>query len=289
MAYFHLLFHRISRNLPFAEGDKGAVMKLMLKGFLIGAFMLIPSVSGGTMAMIFGIYEKLLSCISSFSSHKKENFLFLFRFMIGSGASFLLLSRPMSILVNRFPAETSFFAAGAVIGGVPTVWQAAGDIRISPKSLFFLFLGILSAALFALLPPDLIRGEESGLLRFPIQLLAGILGALALVLPGISFSSMLCILGVYGFVLSAVGNRQFLLLLPFGAGVLAGIFFFTRLLEKALKNYPQQTYLVILGFVMASLWDIFRDVSFMSTGLSFVFCLLLSASGFLLARFMTCD
>ena len=88
----------------------------------------------------------------------------------------------------------------------------------------------------------------------------------------------------YGF-----GNRQFLLLLPFGAGVLAGIFFFTRLLEKALKNYPQQTYLVILGFVMASLWDIFRAVSFMSTGLSFVFCLLLSASGFLLARFMTCD
>ena len=96
MAYFHLLFHRISRNLPFAESEKGAVMKLMLKGFLIGAFMLIPGVSGGTMAMIFGIYEKLLSCISSFSSHKKENFLFLFRFMIGSGASFLLLSRPLS-------------------------------------------------------------------------------------------------------------------------------------------------------------------------------------------------
>lgn len=256
---------------------------LCLKAFLIGGSMLIPGVSGGTMSMIFGVYERLIAAVNT---HKKEDLLFLLRFVLGAGAAFLLLSAPMAALIRHFPQEMAFFVLGVMVGGVPVIYRAAGCPGLSGRTAFCLAAGISLVFLLRLLPDGLFRGGSASLSGILIQFTAGILGALALVLPGISFSSMLYLMGVYEFILNAMGTGQIFLLIPFLAGMVFGILLLTRFLDRAMKNRPEVSYMVILGFVMASLWDIFSALPSLPTGEGLLFCLFLAAAGFLITSLM---
>ncbi|MCI8505454.1 MAG: DUF368 domain-containing protein [Lachnospiraceae bacterium] len=256
---------------------------LMLKAFLIGGSMLIPGVSGGTMAMIFGVYGRL---IFSVSSHKKEDLLFLLRFVAGAGAAFLLLSAPMAALNRHFPAEMAFFVLGIMVGGVPVIYRAAGHPGLSGRTVAYLAAGILLVFLLRLLPDHIFQGGRVSLSGILIQFAAGILGALALVLPGISFSSMLYIMGVYDFILTSLGTGQIFLLIPFLLGGFLGVLCLTRFLDRAMKHHPKVSYMIILGFVMASLWDIFAALPALPEKESLLLCLFLSAAGFLITWLM---
>lgn len=256
---------------------------LMLKAFLIGGSMLVPGVSGGTMAMIFGVYGRLISAVNT---HKKEDLLLLFRFVCGAGAAFLLLSAPMAALNRHFPREMAFFVLGVMVGGVPVIYRAARCPGLSGRTVCFLVLGIASVFLLRILPSGLFQGGNHSLSGILVQFVAGILGALALVLPGISFSSMLYLMGIYDFLLTAMGTGQIFFLIPFLAGGLFGILLLTRFLDRAMKKHPEASYMVILGFVMASLWDIFAALPSMPTGAGLLFCLFLSAAGFLITWLM---
>lgn len=256
---------------------------LTLKAFLIGGSMLIPGVSGGTMSMIFGVYERLIAAVSV---HKKEDLIFLLRFVLGAGAAFLLLSAPMAALNRSFPQEMAFFVIGVMVGGVPVIYQAAGKPDLSRSCAMAFFAGIALVFLLRLLPANLFQGGTASLKGILLQFMTGILGALALVLPGISFSSMLYLMGVYEFLLNAMGTGQIFLLIPFLAGGLFGVLLLTRFLDSAMKKYPERTYMVILGFVMASLWDIFAALPSLPTGKRLLFCLFLAAVGFLVTILM---
>ncbi len=261
-------------------------ISLILKGFFIGASMLVPGVSGGTMAMILGIYDRLVSSISSFFKHKKESFFFLLQFVLGAGAAFLLLSGFMAALTERFPEQTAFFVLGAILGGIPVIWKASTIRRPSVSNFLWLAAGILMVVALSFLPKNLFDGGEASLLGFMIQFIAGILGALALVLPGISFSSMLYMMGVYNFIFSSIGDRNFVVLLPFAAGGVVGVLLLTKFLEKAMNDFPQPTYMVILGFVLASMWDIWAAMPSVPTGLTLLPCLGLFVVGFIIIRLL---
>lgn len=256
---------------------------LILKAFLIGGSMLIPGVSGGTMSMIFGIYGRLVSAVNR---HKKEDLRFLLQFIFGAGAAFLLLSAPMAALNRQFPQEMAFFVLGVMTGGVPVIYQAAGRPGFSCKSAGALCFGIALVFILRFLPGNLFQGGNASLNGAILQFMAGILGALALVLPGISFSSMLYIMGVYDFLLNAMGTGQIFLLIPFLAGGIFGVLLLTRFLDRAMKNHPETAYMAILGFVMASLWDIFTALPSMPAGRKLLFCLFLASVGFLVTWLM---
>ncbi len=252
----------------------------IIKGFIIGGSMLIPGVSGGTMSMIFKVYDRMISSVSSFMKHKKESFFFLLQFVLGAGAAFLILSGPMASLNRHFPQEMGFFVIGAVIGGIPVIYKETRTEHLSFKSFLYLAAGLALVFSIAMLPKNLFHAGNGGLLSFLIQFLAGILGALALVLPGISFSSMLYMMGVYNFIFGALGDRNFLALFPFGAGCILGILLLTRFLETAMKRYPHPTYMIILGFVMGSIGDIMGEIPRMSAGIEIFSCIFWAAAGF---------
>ena len=92
---------------------------IALKGLFVGGTMLVPGVSGGSMAMILGIYHELIASISSFLKHKKESLLFLGVFVVGALVGMALFARPLEALIERFPMPTLYFFIGAVVGGVP--------------------------------------------------------------------------------------------------------------------------------------------------------------------------
>ena len=254
----------------------------IIKGFIIGGSMLIPGVSGGTMAMILKLYRRLITSISSFMKHKKESVLFLLQFCIGAGAAWLILSRPMVALNGAFPKQMACFVVGAIVGGIPVIYRETKETKFSIWSLVFLAIGLVLVFGLAALPRNGFENSGAGLGGVMIQFLAGILGALALILPGISFSSMLYMMGVYDFIWGAVGNREVVALLPFGLGMIIGILFLTKFLDVAMTRFPHATYMIILGFVIGSIWDILKEMPAAPVGVEIPVCIALMAAGFLI-------
>ena len=104
-------------------------LKIFLKGLCVGGTMLVPGVSGGSMAMILGIYDKLITSVSSFFACKKRNALFLLLFALGGGAGMLLFANPLLYLPQRYPLVLRWFFIGAVAGSTPMMLKKSTDTQ----------------------------------------------------------------------------------------------------------------------------------------------------------------
>lgn len=255
------------------------------KGFLIGSSMTVPGVSGGTMAIILGIYDRLIASISHFTKEPKKNILFLLKFCLGSVIGFCALASTIGWLLETFPIPVSFFFFGAIIGGVPALYRKTKATRFTVSSALYILLGFAIVIGIGLIPQGLMPSADNLTVGSILMwLVAGLVVALALVLPGISTSHMLLILGIYGkmsgaidtvvawlkfLIKSLLGSKEaapdgvgsavtFLALLVIAT--LIGVVLITRPLEWTMKKFPHQTYCVILGFVVGSLADIAADI-----------------------------
>lgn len=248
-----------------------------LKGVCIGGSMTVPGVSGGSMAMILGIYDRLISAISSLLKDLKGNLLFLLVFLCGSLAGMILFANPLLALIQRYPKPMLFFFIGAVAGGVPMIVRKAQVRAFSAPDALLILGGAACVAALGFLPEGLF-GAQSGLAGMALEFAAGIVVAVALVLPGISVSFMLLVMGMYDRVLQSVASLDLLSLVPLGLGLLAGILATTRTLERAMARFPRPTYLIILGFVLGSVLEVFPGLP--GSILEWLICLVLAGGGF---------
>lgn len=254
-----------------------------LKGMFVGATMLVPGVSGGSMAMILGEYDNLIMSVSSFFKHKKESIFYLGTFSLGAIIGMILFANPLLYAIEKYPMPLLYFFLGTVAGGIPLMYRKAEVKGFSVKSLLYLAIGIGCVILMTLFPQEGIGlGQEKG--NYFIILAAGILVAIALVLPGISVSFMLLIMGIYETVIQAIGSFDIRTLLPLGIGVFLGVVLTTKLLEMAMKKYPHPTYLMILGFVLGSVPELFPGIP---TGIEWLICPLTAIAGYFLIRLIS--
>ena len=262
------------------------ILVTMAKGLWIGGTLTIPGLSGGAMAMLLGIYDRMVISLNSLfrkgdGTEKKRNFLFLLWAAVGGLAGFVLFSRLVGMLLEAFPLHVSFLFAGAVAGGIPAVISAAKIKRVNVSDLLFVIIGIGVVFLVGLIPEGLFSPENAnGLAGFGIQLAGGFVVAFGLVLPGISMSQMLYVFGIYGVIIDCMSRLDFLPLIPFAIGGLAGTLATSFGVEKLLFRYPRQTYLAIFGFLLGSIPQMFENVSFGGHSVpSWLFFLLLFAVG----------
>ncbi len=255
---------------------------LAIKGMVIGATMLVPGVSGGSMAMILGIYDKLVSSVSSFFKHIKESLIFLEIAAAGGIVGMVLFARPLEGLIQAYPKPMLYFFIGAVVGGIPLMYQKAEIKKFSFKVPLYIVVGILVTALFGLFPADTVAGAQ-GSTGIGILLIAGVVAAIALVLPGISVSYLLLLLGIYDRTLNAIGSFDIGYLMPLGIGLVIGVIATTKVLEYAMKKFPQPTYLMILGFVVGSLAEVYPGLP---EGIEWVICAVTLLAGFGIIRYI---
>lgn len=223
--------------------------KLFLKGLLCGVGTMIPGVSGGTIAVLLGVFEPLLGAVSSVFRHFFASFLFLLPFASGAAIGAFAVSFPLSLFCSRFPLFSRVtFCILSAVSLVLFVGKITG-FRFCLRDIPFLLGGTLIAFLLDLLLS--MKGFFSADGVFPL-LLCGIILALALILPAVSFSYMLLFFGLYEKTLAAVGSFELLFLLPLLFGILLGIFAFSSLLEKLIEKYPRNTYCFTAGFVVCS-------------------------------------
>lgn len=229
-----------------------SAVKSFLFGGIIGSSMLIPGVSGGTMAIILGIYDRLITAVSRIFKEPKQSLVFLGVTAAGGVMGILLFSRLMLLVVEQYPVFSMFFFIGAILGGIPMLVKKSGIMQEKPWYMLFALAGIGALFLMRLLP------EGNSMESSPIMLMCcGIIIAAALVLPGISTSHILLILGMYEIVWGGLQNAELSFGIFLGIGMLIGVFLTAKLTEHAMKQYPCQTYMVMIGFVMTSVYDIF--------------------------------
>ena len=257
-------------------------------GAWIGGTMTVPGVSGGSMAMILGIYDRLIASVNGiFQKGKfKESFVFLLKFMIGAVVGLFLFAKLITLALTHFSMPTSYFFLGAVAGGAPMIFRSAKIRKVSVPVFVYPIVGIVCALLISLIPEGIFEINGSGviavLLGIVIQLVGGIVVAVALVLPGISVSQMLLVLGVYEKLTAAVDALDIMTLIsfvPLVIGTVGGILLTTSMIERAMKKYPTGTYLIVFGFILGSLPELI-PMQF-PNGWNLLFCPLLAVLGFI--------
>lgn len=232
-------------------------LRAILCGFITGSVMAVPGISGGSAAMIIGVYDDLLRAVSRCFSEPRRNIPLLLRFALGGILGLFLMAGAISRLLTT-PAEVPvrFLFLGAVAGGIPAIFRKAGVRRMNASGLALILSGAAAVLLLASLPEGLFTPGEHGFADMALQFTGGVLLAAALVLPGISASHFLYMLGIYDAVMEKLSTLDLIPLLPLAAGTVLGIFLTARLIETLFQRHQAGTFLVILGFMLASLREL---------------------------------
>lgn len=244
------------------------MIKSVLKGMVIGIANIIPGVSGGTMMVAMGIYDKLIHCITHLFSEFKKSVMFLLPIALGMGVAIIASSFGLEYLFQHFPIQTNLLFIGLIIGGLPAIWKNVKGNKIKPGHIaaFLVF--------FALVAGMAIMGETEGnaadlsfgLLNVIKLFLVGVIASATMVIPGVSGSMVLLLIGYYNPILTAINDFMRALvtldmngiltgcgvLIPFGVGVVAGIFAIAKLIEVIFQKFPLYAYWAIIGLIVAS-------------------------------------
>ena len=235
----------------------------ILKGMVIGISNIIPGVSGGTMAVVLGIYDKLISTINGFFKDVKKNSIFLGAIGIGAGLGIILFSKLLNFLLtaaNGYMEATHFFFIGLIVGSLPIIYNKATEKKVDKKNYIFLIVAFIIVFGMSLMgdaesSAKIIREFSMGT---AIKLcIAGFVAAAAMILPGVSGSFILLLMGIYSTVITAVSEMNIMLLIPVAIGVVLGILTMTKLIEALFKRYPQTAYFTILGLILGSIIAIY--------------------------------
>lgn len=249
----------------------------LIRGFIIGSSMMVPGVSGGTMAIILGIYDELIHAVSSFSKDVKKNGFFLLQFILASLLGILVLSGPMLKAITLWNKPMMFLFMGAIAGSIPPLYKKVKVSRIKAINIVVAAFGAILGNSMSLLPEGLFSiSHVFSLSNFLLMVAAGVIIAIALVLPGISASYMLLMMGMYDLTLIAIKELNFFFLTPLIIGVLGGTFLTAGILEREMKRHPQFTYMLIIGFMIGSLVEIFPGLPL---GRDIIYCLLTLVAG----------
>lgn len=233
-------------------------LKNFLKGIAISISQIIPGVSGGTIAMILGIYDKLLHAVNNILTDFKNQYKLLLQVGIGAVVGILLFSNIINTLLDKYPIQLGYLFIGIILGGAPLMFKKATTKGVNIKSLLYLIIGIAVVLLMSG------KGTENpviitslNFLNFIWLFIAGIIIAIALILPGISGSFMLLVLGLYTTVITAVTEFNIPILVPILLGGIVGALGTAKIIENLLNKYPEPTYMIIFGFILGSVFGIF--------------------------------
>lgn len=240
-----------------------------LRGMVIGIANVIPGVSGGTLMVSMGIYDKLILVLTHFIKRMKEAVALLVPIAIGMLLAIAIFAKLFSeILFPMFPVQTNLFFIGLIIGGVPVIYKKVkgNSIRLPHIIAFVLLFAVVVG--FSMMGED---GSASADVSFTVGNVfklfgVGVIAAATMVIPGVSGSMIMMILGYYKTIIDTVNDfinalkdfdipamlDTFVVLVPFGIGVVIGVVIVAKLIEFMLKKFPLVTYWAIIGLIVAS-------------------------------------
>lgn len=228
----------------------------MLCGLFIGISIIAPGISGSIMAVMLGIYDDLIDIISNPFKNFKRNFFYALPMGIGAALSILLFLQLLNLLFEHYPTPAYLLFISLIAGSLPTVLKEAGGENFKPRYL----IGLVLAFAFALTIGMLARRDftvgfdTTGLLY--LSACGAIAGATGMI-PGMSVSMMLMMLGVYQHLLKAAAGFDIITIAPVGACFVVGMVLFSNLTKFIFRKYHSLGYCMVLGFMSGSIISIF--------------------------------
>lgn len=237
------------------------VLLNMLYGCIIGVANIIPGVSGGTMAVMLNIYDKLIDSFTGLRRHFKKSMRFLLPVLLGAGIGVVAFSVLIKYLITNHPLPTCFFFIGLIVGSLPLVFRRATETKFRLYSVIPMLVFLVGMTVLAFVDT---AGKEGGAafemnaVNILYFFVAALVAAMCMIIPGVSGSMILMVFGIYSTVIGAISGltKHFadscLILLPVGLGVIVGIVFGAKLIDVCLKRFPQMTYFAIIGLMLGS-------------------------------------
>ncbi len=256
-------------STPKSKDSPSALALTAAKGFCMGAADVVPGVSGGTMAFILGIYQRLLEAIRAFDLTAarlaltfklreliaRVDLVFLLALGLGIGSALLFFTRvvPLPTLIRTHPEHIYALFFGLIAGSIVILVRELG--RLSAND----WIAIVAGALVGFAVINMVPFETPEASWFVF--VAGALAISAMILPGVSGSFILLLLQKYAYIFDAIGRFDFSIIIPFGLGCATGLLLFSRILAWLLRHFYRATLVTIIGILVASLWRIwpFQD------------------------------
>lgn len=243
-------------------------IKDILKGVVMGIANIIPGVSGGTMAVTMGIYDKMINAVNLLFKKFSYSVKVLLPLFIGMALGIIGLSFLIEYLLGEYPLQTNAAFIGLIIGGIPIILSKVKSQKpgVAAIVIFALFFALIVGL-------QLVSGgndDATGITLTGIEIVklfvVGVIASATMIIPGVSGSMVLMILGYYQPVLATINSTMTALknldiatvmygvaiLLPFGIGVIIGIFAIAKLIAYLFENFEKLTYYAILGLIGAS-------------------------------------
>ena len=269
------------------------IVRNFLNGIAFGITETVPGVSGGTIAIVLGFYDELIEAANHFTEDYRKYLKLIIPFFIGVASGLITFSSIINYLLTNFSFPTMAFFIGLVVGIIPHIYAKVKEPGrfFTAKETALILLPMLTLMIISHLKPATVTDPAavvSGItLAYMILLfVSGIIAAAALIMPGVSGSFMLLLIGVYHVATYSVSSIRHLLtdmtnlslmtdiakvLVPLGLGIIVGGLLMTRLIEKLLQNHYKTMYSIILGLLIGSVYALFRDPIVYQSGLSTLF------------------
>lgn len=245
------------------------LIRNILIGAVIGISNVIPGVSGGTMAVVFGIYDKIISSVINFFKDWKKNTRFLGTLACGAVLGILLFTNLIKFCLENYPQQTNFFFIGLIVGTVPLLYNKATETKLNKVNILWFILAFAIAFAMAWIGNPESNGNViesiSGINSVKL-FAAGFIAAATMILPGVSGSFVLLLLGLYDSIITAVTTFNIPVIAVVGVGVIFGFLLMTKIVETLFRRYPQAAYCAILGLVIGSVYTIYPGFSFSLQG-----------------------
>ncbi|MCL2702526.1 MAG: DUF368 domain-containing protein [Defluviitaleaceae bacterium] len=266
--------------------------KTFINGAAFGITQIVPGVSGGTIAIMMGFYDRLIETVNYFTKDYRKHSRFLIPFLMGVAFGILAFSEIITYLLTNFSMPTMLFFIGLIIGIIPHMYKKIKKPGIMLKPGEITLIAVPIAALIiisslrnetAALPAEIIG--SIGLPYMAFIFIAGVIAAAGLLAPGISGSLLLLLMGIYHVITYSVSSVRHLLaditnaalwadickvMIPFAIGVIIGGLSMARLIEKLLKNYTRIINPIILGLLLGSVYSLFNQPVVFQSGTSVI-------------------
>lgn len=235
---------------------------LFLKGIIVGIAKVIPGFSGAVLLISFRLYDKAIEAITHFFNHKKKNFLFLLKLGMGILIGIVFFSKIIAFLMVKYYFFTIMFFIGLIFGGIPVVSK---KFSINFRHLFLVFFSFLLVIFLSIGHLNFTYIPGHNWVDFVVFLGAGFLEAVGTVVPGVSSTALLMLMGVYSYYLNIISHlfsfssliENIYFLIPFSLGMFLGIIVMSLLINYLFHFHKESTFACIFGFSIGSVLLLF--------------------------------
>ncbi len=256
-----------------------------VKGIFIGSGFILPGVSGGALAAVFGIYERIISFLAHITKDFKKNVIFFIPVGLGGIVGVFLLSFAVSFFLGNYEVQILWFFVGCIIGTVPALWKQAGKKGRKNKHINIMVVSFFLSLAFLLFGEQMLSGGQVPQNIFTWAI-AGALIGLGVIVPGLSPSNFLVYMGMYKDMADGVNSLNLAVIIPIMIGAAACVLLLSKLMDYVFSRAYAGLFHGILGIVFASTIIIVpRNFNYLSLGV--IVCIIMCIAGAALGYWMS--